>query len=93
VRYFPGLLSANLQYIQTSPTLASRKNNTMNRVHSDFSTGIDRSVGMEFEEMAGHGDDSKRGAIRKDIQISQSWLDFSTTPHSSTTASVREFFH
>jgi hypothetical protein len=65
----------------------------MNRVHSDFSRGTDRSVGIEFEEMAGRGDDSKRAAIRKDIQISQSWLDVSITPHSSTTASVREFVH
>jgi hypothetical protein len=65
----------------------------MDRVHSVFSRDTDRSVGLEFEEMAGRGDDSKRGAIRKDIQISQSWLDFSVTPHSSTTASVREFVH
>lgn len=65
----------------------------MNRVHSVFSRDTDRSLGMEFEEMAGRADDSKRGAIRQDVQISQSWLDFSITPHSSTTASVREFVH
>lgn len=65
----------------------------MNHVQSSFSRGTDRSIDMEFEEMAGRGDDSKRGAIRKDIQISQSWIDFSITPHSSTTPSVRGFVH
>jgi hypothetical protein len=65
----------------------------MNRVQSVFSRGTDRSIGIEFEEMGGRGDDSRRGEIRKDIQISQSCLDFSITPHSSTTASVREFVH
>ena len=65
----------------------------MNHVHSDFSRGTNRSVDMEFEEMVGRGDDLKRGAIRKDIQISQSWLDVSNTPHSSTTPSIREFAH
>jgi len=97
VRYWPKLLSANSQYIQTtrdqSPTFASSRNITVKRSYSVVTRDLGGRVDVEFAEFSGCVDGGKKDRWHKKCDMSQSWLDLSRTRPSSSTTSIVKLTH